>query len=62
MFDWAKQLGDDLTWREAELASLKLLVSEAEIGSVRRASLLRAIWVLLYAHYEGFFKFAWDLL
>ena len=24
-------------------------------------SLLRAIWVLLYAHYEGFLKFAWDL-
>jgi hypothetical protein len=61
MSDWARQLGDDLSWREAELVSLKLLVSEAEIGSVRQTSLLRAIWVLLYAHYEGFFKFAWDL-
>jgi len=61
MSDWTKQLEQDLSWREAELATLKLLVSESTPGSVRRTSLLRALWVMLYAHYEGFFKFAWDL-
>jgi hypothetical protein len=59
--DYARQLEQDLSWREAELASLKLLVSESTVGSVRQTSLLRALWVMLYAHYEGFFKFAWDL-
>ena len=43
------------------MASLKLLVSDAEAESTRHTSLLRALWTLLYAHYEGFFKFAWDL-
>ena len=61
MSDCSKELEGDLKWREAELASLKLLVSDAVVGSVRHTSLLRALWVLLYAHYEGFFKFAWDL-
>jgi len=61
MSDWAKMLEDDLSWREAELASLKLLVSDADASGTRHTSLLRALWALLYAHYEGFFKFAWDL-
>jgi hypothetical protein len=61
MSNWGKMLEDDLSWREAELASLKLLVADAAAGSTRHTSLLRALWALLYAHYEGFFKFAWDL-
>lgn len=61
MEDWAKQIEEDLNWREAELASFKILISSAPKGSVRESTLLRAIWVLLYAHYEGFCKFAWDL-
>jgi MAE_28990/MAE_18760-like HEPN len=60
MIDWAKVLEDDLNWREAELASLKLLVTDSVPGSVRQSSLLRALWTMLYAHYEGFCKFAWD--
>lgn len=60
MSNWSKQLEDDLNWREAELASLKTLVVKAPKISVRQA-LLRAMWPLLYAHYEGFCKFAWDL-
>ncbi len=59
--DLSDQIEQDLRWREAELASLKVLVVESDRGSVREATLLRAIWALLYAHYEGFFKFAWDL-
>ena len=61
MEDWAKQIEEDLNWREAELASFKILISSAPKGSVRESALLRAVWALLYAHYEGFCKFAWDL-
>ena len=60
MSDWGKVLEDELNWREAELASLKLLVNDSEPGSVRHSALLRALWTMLYAHYEGFCKFAWD--
>lgn len=61
MPDVAKELENDLAWREAELASLKLLVLDAAPNSTRHTGLLRALWTMLYAHYEGFFKFAWDL-
>jgi hypothetical protein len=60
MADPAQILEEDLRWREGELASLKLLASKATKGSVQQRSLLRALWALLYAHYEGFCKFAWD--
>ena len=57
---WERQLEQDLNWREGELASLKVLVAEAIPGSSREHALLRALWAMLYAHYEGFCKFAWD--
>jgi hypothetical protein len=60
MADWANILEDDLSWREAELVSLKLLVLDALKDSVRQRILLRALWTMCYAHYEGFCKFAWD--
>jgi hypothetical protein len=52
----------DLRWREAELSSLKRLTIVADAGSVAQKSLLRALWAMLYAHYEGFTKFCWDAL
>lgn len=58
MSNWDKQLEDDLDWRQAELASLKSQVIKATNGSVMHQVLLRAMWALLYAHYEGFCKFA----
>lgn len=58
---WSQQLEKDLNWREAELASMKLVLLEAPKGSVKQRTLLRAAWALLYAHYEGFVKFAWDI-
>jgi hypothetical protein len=61
MNNWDEQLEDDLDWRQAELASLKSQVINATDGSVLHQVLLRAMWALLYAHYEGFCKFAWDL-
>ncbi|MGL5062207.1 MAG: MAE_28990/MAE_18760 family HEPN-like nuclease [Microcoleus sp.] len=60
MSKWSQELEEDLKWREAELGSLKLQVVKATQSSVKQA-LLRAMWALLYAHYEGFCKFAWDL-
>lgn len=53
-------LEQDLKWREAELASLKRLAINARTEPVAYRSLLRAMWALLYAHYEGFTKYCWD--
>lgn len=50
----------DLKWREAELASLKRLAITSSTETVAYQALLRALWALLYAHYEGFTKFCWD--
>jgi hypothetical protein len=59
--DPAAELEGDLKWREAELAALKIAVSSTKEGSVRHDALLRAMMALLYAHFEGFCKFAWDI-
>lgn len=61
MSSWANQLEADLSWREGELASLKIQVAQAPKGSQKQTALLRAMWAMLYAHYEGFCKFSWDL-
>lgn len=42
----------DLKWREAELASLKRQAIISAKDSVAYRSLLRAMWALLYAHFE----------
>lgn len=55
-------LEQDLKWREAELASLKRLAINATTESVASRALLRAMWALLYAHFEGFTKFCWDTI
>ena len=60
MDPWEHQLEHDLNWREGELASLKVLAAEASPGTARHRALLRSLWAMLYAHYEGFCKFAWD--
>ncbi|MFB2982814.1 MAE_28990/MAE_18760 family HEPN-like nuclease [Microseira sp. BLCC-F43] len=61
MSKWLQQLEEDLDWRQAELAILKQQAVLAAKDSARYRVLLRAMWALLYAHYEGFCKFAWDL-
>jgi len=62
MSDWSEQIEQDLSWRESEIASLKMQAVSASAGSDRQRAILRAIWAMLYAHYEGFCKFCWDLL
>jgi MAE_28990/MAE_18760-like HEPN len=61
MNNWSQELENDLRWREAELGSLRLEALKNDKGSVIYQALLRALWAMLYAHYEGFCKFAWDL-
>jgi len=61
MSKWSQELENDLKWREEELVSLKKQVIQAPKGSVKYQALLRAMWAILYAHYEGFCKFAWDI-
>lgn len=58
----AEALEADLAWREEELASLKRYAMLSTDGSVAQRGLLRALWAMLYAHYEGFTKFCWDSL
>jgi MAE_28990/MAE_18760-like HEPN len=62
MSSWAHQIEEDLKWREAELGSLKIQAAAAPAKSDRQRALLRALWTMLYAHYEGFCKFCWDVL
>ena len=62
MSDSSDQIEQDLSWRESEIACLKMQAVSAPAGSDRQRALLRALWAMLYAHYEGFCKFCWDLL
>jgi hypothetical protein len=62
MSAWADEVEDDLKWREAELAALKKICLGTEPRSDARNAMLRALSALLYAHYEGFYKFCWDYL
>ncbi|MFN9623485.1 MAG: MAE_28990/MAE_18760 family HEPN-like nuclease [Cyanobacteriota bacterium] len=55
------ELSRDLDWREAEIASMRLLLNRKDISSKQIEVLLRAAWALLYAHYEGFVKYCLTL-
>lgn len=62
MSNWSQTLEEDLAWREAELASLKrIAVTNKDNEGIYRC-MLRAAMALLYAHFEGFTKFCWELL
>lgn len=53
-----QEIEADLDWREAELAVLRILLSNNSSSDREKKVLFRASWALLYAHYEGFCKFA----
>ncbi|MBR8826692.1 MAG: hypothetical protein DSM107014_02110 [Gomphosphaeria aponina SAG 52.96 = DSM 107014] len=59
MSSWFEKIEQELDWRERELTSMKILVITTKNNSTKQA--LRSLIVMLYAHYEGFCKFAWDL-
>ena len=50
------ELTSDLDWRETEIASIRILLSDKNVSESQHLALLRAAWALLYAHYEGFCK------
>lgn len=50
----------DISWREDELVILKTSYAQAAESTPRGRSLRRAYLALLYAHYEGFTKVAWE--
>ena len=50
------EISRDLDWREAEIASMRLLLLRSDLSEKQLQTLLRAAWALLYAHYEGFCK------
>lgn len=56
-----RQIDADLIWREQELGSLKLLAVRESRDRVKMTTILRAMTAMLYAHYEGFSKFCWEL-
>lgn len=57
----SKELTEDLEWREAELAIMRKQLLLTSPKSLQERVLLRASLAMIYAHYEGFCKFALDL-
>src|SRR5690606_34874829 len=55
------QLTEDLKWREEELAVMRKQLYLAKEGGLQERVLLRAGVAMLYAHYEGYCKFAIEL-
>lgn len=53
-----EKITGDLDWRETELAELRILLANDDLAKWQKLILFRASWTLLYAHYEGFCKFA----
>lgn len=51
---------EDISWRQDELAILKTTYIQSPESTPRGRTLRRAYLALLYAHYEGFTKFAWE--
>jgi len=54
----SKTLTNDLKWRESELSFLFKQLISTNPGSTQEQALLRANLTMIYAHYEGFCKFA----
>ncbi|MBF0339641.1 MAG: hypothetical protein HQL95_01595 [Magnetococcales bacterium] len=61
MTNWQDEIENDLKWREEELAALKKMLFDSDKDSIKNQALLRSLVVLLYAHFEGYCKFLWDL-
>jgi hypothetical protein len=55
---YSHELTTDLRWREAEIAIMRKSLYGTAIGSVQESAVLRACVAMVYAHYEGFCKFA----
>ena len=57
----SNELSEDLQWREEELAIMKKQLVISPSGGLQEKTLLRANLAMVYAHYEGFCKFALEV-
>ena len=55
---YVQQIEADLDWRENELAILRKQLYQTALGSPQERTFLRTNLAMIYAHYEGFCKFA----
>ncbi|MGK7925356.1 MAG: MAE_28990/MAE_18760 family HEPN-like nuclease [Spirulina sp.] len=53
-----KKLSDDLVWRKKELAAMRSLIEQRNFSLNKHNILVRSGICILYAHWEGFIKFA----
>jgi len=56
--DLDDRLSEDLVWRKKELSSLKALIETKSFEPSKRKVLIRGGVSILYAHWEGFIKYA----
>lgn len=56
-----EELSEDLRWREQELALMRKQLVTSATGSLQEKVFLRANLAMIYAHYEGFCKFALEI-
>jgi len=59
---WEIEIEKDLKWREAELVTLKHHAIRSRTNATAYRASLRALWAMLYAHFEGFTRFCWELM
>ncbi len=52
-----EEIEHDLDWREAEMAVLRLMLTDNGLPERTKRVLFRSAWSMLYAHFEGFCKF-----
>ncbi|HPG60686.1 MAG TPA: MAE_28990/MAE_18760 family HEPN-like nuclease [Casimicrobium sp.] len=55
---YVKQIESDLSWREQEMAILRKQLHQTAVGSQQETAFLRTNLAMVYAHYEGFCKYA----
>ena len=53
-----REIERDLDWRESELALMRKFLTDSAVKKIAKHVLFRSAWTLLYAHFEGFVKFA----
>jgi hypothetical protein len=60
--NFSDTIEEDLRWREAEIAHIKLLLKTSTKNSFAYKTYLRVAIAMLYAHFEGFVKYIWDCI
>lgn len=56
--DLSDRLSEDLAWRKIELSTIKGLIERREFESQKNKVLTRSGIAILYAHWEGYIKYA----